>query len=66
MKLSEINKILRNELVDLEKEMTKRAKTSVPLINELSEHIIKSGGKRLRPIILMLLSKMTSQMTLLI
>ena len=60
MKLSEINKILRNELVDLEKEMTKRAKTSVPLINELSEHIIKSGGKRLRPIILMLLSKMTS------
>ena len=60
MKLSEINKILRNELDDLEKEMTKRAKTSVPLINELSEHIIKSGGKRLRPIILMLLSKMTS------
>ena len=60
MKLSEINKILRNELRDLEKEMTKRAKTSVPLINELSEHIIKSGGKRLRPIILMLLSKMTS------
>ena len=60
MKLSEINKILRNELVDLEKEMTKGAKTSVPLINELSEHIIKSGGKRLRPIILMLLSKMTS------
>ena len=60
MKLSEINKILRNELVDLEKEMTKRAKTSVPLINELSEHIIKSGGKRLRPIVLMLLSKMTS------
>jgi|TARA_B100001758_G_scaffold117645_1_gene101010 octaprenyl-diphosphate synthase len=60
MKLSEINKILRSELVRLEKEMTKRAKTSVPLINELSEHIIKSGGKRLRPIILMLLSKMTS------
>ena len=60
MKLSEINKILRNELDDLEKEMTKRAKTSVPLINEVSEHIIKSGGKRLRPIILMLLSKMTS------
>ena len=60
MKLSEINKILRNELDDLEKEMTKRAKTSVPLINELSEHIIKSGGKRLRPIILMLLGKMTS------
>ena len=60
MKLSEINKILRNELDDLEKEMTKRAKTSVPLINEVSEHIIKSGGKRLRPIVLMLLSKMTS------
>ena len=60
MKLSEINKILRRELDGLEKEMTKRAKTSVPLINELSEHIIKSGGKRLRPIILMLLSKMTS------
>ena len=60
MKLSEINKILRNELVDLEKEMTKRAKTSVPLINELSEHISKSGGKRVRPTILMLLSKMTS------
>ena len=60
MKLSEINKILGNELRDLEKEMTKRSKTSVPLINELSEHIIKSGGKRLRPIILMLSSKMTS------
>ncbi|MEC8086062.1 MAG: polyprenyl synthetase family protein [Pseudomonadota bacterium] len=60
MNLSEINRILRNELSDLEKEMTKRSKTSVLLINELSEHIIKSGGKRLRPIILMLSSKMTS------
>ena len=60
MKLSEINNILSDELKNLENEMTQRAKTNVTLINELSEHIIKSGGKRLRPIILMLTSKITS------
>ena len=60
MELMDINNILSDELSNLEKEMTQRAKTSVPLINELSEHIIKSGGKRLRPIILMLSSKISS------
>ena len=48
------NKLLSSELMDLDRELKARSQTKVEMINTLSEHIISSGGKRLRPIVLML------------
>lgn len=54
MELEAIKKILENDLSELESRLKIRSKTGVELINKLSEHIISSGGKRLRPILLFL------------
>ena len=54
MTLSSIQKLIKNDLLDLESQIKFRSKTNIELINELSEHIISGGGKRLRPIILLL------------
>jgi len=54
MELEGITKILENDLSELESRLKVRSKTGVELINKLSEHIISSGGKRLRPILLFL------------
>ena len=54
MTLSSIQKLIKNDLLDLESQIKFRSKTNIKLINELSEHIISGGGKRLRPIVLFL------------
>ena len=54
MTLSSIQKLIKNDLLDLESQIKFRSKTNIELINELSEHIISGGGKRLRPIVLFL------------
>ena len=54
MELEAIKKILENDLSELESRLKIRSKTNVELINKLSEHIISSGGKRLRPTLLFL------------
>ena len=54
MALSSINKLLSSELKDLDIQLKVRSKTKVQMINMLSDHIISSGGKRLRPMMLIL------------
>ena len=54
MTILSVNKLLSSELIDLDRELKARSQTKVEMINTLSEHIISSGGKRLRPIVLML------------
>ena len=54
MTLLSIQKLIKNDLLDLESQIKFRSKTNIELINELSEHIISGGGKRLRPIVLFL------------
>ena len=54
MTILSANKLLSSELIDLDRELKARSQTKVEMINTLSEHIISSGGKRLRPIVLML------------
>jgi octaprenyl-diphosphate synthase len=54
MTILSANKLLSSELMDLDRELKSRSQTKVEMINTLSEHIISSGGKRLRPIVLML------------
>ena len=54
----EISKSLASDLDNLNRFLKNATKTDVPLINMLSEHMIESGGKRIRPIILILMSRM--------
>jgi len=54
MTILSVNKLLSSELMDLDRQLKARSQTNVEMINTLSEHIISSGGKRLRPIVLML------------
>ena len=55
--LNEINDQLSNEIDDLNAFLKKVTTTEIPLINALSSHMIDSGGKRIRPIIVFLISK---------
>ena len=57
MELSTIKESVRDELELLESRLKIRSKTNVSLINQLSAHIIQSGGKRMRPLILIISSK---------
>ena len=56
--LKKITKSLHSDLERLNTYLKKATSTDVPLINNLSSHMIESGGKRIRPIILMLFSRM--------
>ena len=58
--LNEINDQLSNEIDDLNGFLKKVTTTEIPLINALSSHMIDSGGKRIRPIIVFLISKIMS------
>jgi octaprenyl-diphosphate synthase len=55
--LKQITKSLHSDLERLNIYLKKATSTDVPLINNLSSHMIESGGKRIRPIILMFFSK---------
>ncbi len=56
--LKQISKSLHSDLERLNIFLKKATNTDVPLINNLSSHMIESGGKRIRPIILMLFSRL--------
>ena len=58
--LNQINDQLSNEIDDLNAFLKKVTTTEIPLINTLSSHMIDSGGKRIRPIIVFLISKIMS------
>lgn len=58
--LNEINDQLSREIDDLNTFLKKVTTTEIPLINTLSSHMIDSGGKRIRPIIVFLISKIMS------
>ena len=54
MAILSVNKLLKSELESLDKQLKTRSRTEVEMINIMSDHIISSGGKRLRPITLLL------------
>ena len=58
--LNEINDQLSKEIDDLNAFLKKVTTTEIPLINTLSSHMIDSVGKRIRPIIVFLISKIMS------
>ena len=54
MTILSLNKLLKAELENLDKQLKTRSRTKVEMINVMSDHIISSGGKRLRPLTLLL------------
>jgi len=54
MTILSLNKLLKSELESLDKQLKIRSRTEVEMINIMSDHIISSGGKRLRPLTLLL------------
>ena len=54
MTILSLNKLLNSELESLDRQLKIRSRTEVEMINLMSDHIISSGGKRLRPTTLLL------------
>ena len=54
MTILSANKLISTDLKKLELSLIERSKTQTEMINQLGNHIISSGGKRLRPVILLL------------
>ena len=53
-----ITDLIGNELAQVEDEFKKNLKSQVPLISKIGEHLLLSGGKRFRPSVLLLCSKL--------
>jgi octaprenyl-diphosphate synthase len=54
----EIYRLIENGMAQVEEELTRQSKSGIPLIENISQYICRSGGKRIRPAILLLGSKM--------
>jgi octaprenyl-diphosphate synthase len=56
MELNEILSIISDDLEKVEQEIERNIQSPVPLVYEISKHLLGSGGKRIRPSILLLCS----------
>jgi octaprenyl-diphosphate synthase len=54
MTLDEIRALVRSDLVRVDDVIRARLKSTVPLVDQVAEHIIAGGGKRLRPLLVVL------------
>ncbi len=57
---SEIQVLMKNELDQMNKILVNRLDSNVDLINQMSHYIISSGGKRIRPLLLLLCARATN------
>jgi octaprenyl-diphosphate synthase len=57
MNFQEISQLIADDITALNQCLTTRLSSDVVLINQISKYIINSGGKRLRPIIVLLLCR---------
>ncbi|HVO45422.1 MAG TPA: polyprenyl synthetase family protein [Steroidobacteraceae bacterium] len=54
MTLEEIRALVRTDLQAVDQVIRARLKSAVPLVDQIAEHIIAGGGKRLRPLLVVL------------
>jgi octaprenyl-diphosphate synthase len=54
MPLEDIRALVRDDLVAVDAMIRARLKSAVPLVDQVAEHIIGGGGKRLRPLLCVL------------
>jgi octaprenyl-diphosphate synthase len=57
MDFEAIKALTRDDLAAVDLEIEERLQSDVPLISQLGRHLIHSGGKRLRPLIVILVSR---------
>lgn len=54
MKLTEIIDIVSGDLAEVENELESNIQSQIPLVYDISRHLLGSGGKRIRPAVLLL------------
>src|ERR1700691_6795959 len=54
MTLEEIRALVKEDLASVNDVIRARLKSAVPLVDQIAEHIISGGGKRLRPMLVVL------------
>lgn len=57
MDLPDIRQLVRDDLEAVDGLITHRLRSDVALINQIGHHIVNSGGKRLRPLVVLLMSR---------
>src|SRR5688572_19860879 len=57
MTLDEVRALVRSDMASVDNVIRARLKSSVALVDSVAEHIISGGGKRLRPLIVVLASR---------
>ena len=57
---TEIQTLMKSDLEMMDSILTKRLDSNVDLINQMSQYIINSGGKRIRPLLLLLCARATN------
>ena len=57
MTLQEIRALVQSDLTSVDAVIRERLKSSVPLVDQIAEHIISGGGKRLRPTLVVLAAR---------
>ena len=57
MKPTELFPILASDLAEVDRVIRSRLSSDVALINQVSEYIISAGGKRMRPVLLLLIAR---------
>lgn len=55
-----IKSLIQQDLIEVDRMLTNRLDSDIDLIKKISSHIISSGGKRLRPILLILCARATN------
>src|SRR3954462_2005500 len=60
MTLEEVRALVRSDMASVDNVIRARLKSTVPLVDQVAEHIISGGGKRLRPLIVVLTSRACS------
>jgi octaprenyl-diphosphate synthase len=57
MTLDEVRALVRSDMAAVDNVIRARLKSTVPLVDKIADHIIAGGGKRLRPLIVVLASR---------
>jgi octaprenyl-diphosphate synthase len=57
MNLEEIRALVETDLQSVDDVVRARLKSAVPLVDQVAEHIIAGGGKRLRPLLVVLVAR---------
>ena len=57
MTLEEIRALVRTDLEGVNRVIRARLKSAVPLVDQIADHIIAGGGKRLRPLLVVLVGR---------